>query len=140
MANQEQKSVNSLGQSLVLRRKSMANSIYFNGVNGVTGEYLLPPLDYERAVEFVKGETTDPLLVRYLRRIWRTISRPGLGLAIDVDPADVSQAGWAVVFHTDEAAAVKDALMPLVEHRRAQIGKEKTKILEYPMGKAGRTG
>lgn len=109
----------------------MAQKIYVNGINGVTGEYLVPPVGYAQAADMIKGEVSDPSLIRWLQSIWHTLSMPHLGLPMDVDPADVEQAGWAIVFHTDESAEVKDALAPLVAHRRAQIGDEKIKELEY---------
>lgn len=105
--------------------------LVINGIDGVTGEYLVPPVDYAKAAEVVKGEVSDPAIIRWLQRIWRTISLPHLGLPMDVDPADVSQAGWAIVFHESESSAVKDELAALIEHRRAQVGEERTKVLEY---------
>ncbi len=106
--------------------------LYINGIDGVTGEYLVPPLEYGEAVALIKGETRDAALLRWLSSIWRIISQPNLGLPFDVDPTDVRQAGWAVVFHTDEDDAVKQALVPLIEHRRRQIQDDtKVKILEY---------
>lgn len=115
----------------------MANNdkLFINGIDGVTGEYLVEPLEYSQAAAFIKGEPADTPLARFLKRIWRTISQPHLGLPLDVDPADVTRAGWAVVFHTDEDQAVKDALAPLVEHRRQQIGDDnKVKVLDYRDG------
>jgi hypothetical protein len=105
--------------------------IYINGISGVTGEYLVPPVDYTQAAALVKGEGTDPGLIRWLQYVWRTISQPHLGLPMDADPADVGQAGWGIVFHTGESQAVKDALAPLIDHRRGQVGEAKTKVLEY---------
>ena len=58
-----------------------------------------------------------------------------LGGAFDIELKDVTQAGWAVVFHQDEDQAVKDALAPLIEHRRKQIGDDNiVKVLEYHDG------
>lgn len=109
----------------------MTEEIHVNGISGVTGQYLVPPVGYAQTADMVKGEVSDPSLVRWLRSIWRTLSMPHLGLPMGADPSDVGQAGWAIVFHTGESQEVKDALAPLVAHRRAQIGDEKTKVLEY---------
>lgn len=117
----------------------MANDdkLYINGIDGVTGEYLVQPLTYNQASEFITGRPPDTALERFLTRIWRIISQPHLGLPLGADPADVTQAGWAVMFHHDEDQAVKDALAPLIEHRRQQIGDDdKVKVLDYRDGES----
>jgi hypothetical protein len=116
----------------------VAENVFVNGVNGMTGEYLVPPIEPGRVAALAKGEKADPELVAWLRSIWRTLTEEHLGLPVGVDPADVTQAGWAVVFHRDEPAAVRDALSPLIEHRRALVGEERTKVLEYETGDSWR--
>ncbi len=111
--------------------------LYINGIDGVTGEYLVPPLEYNQAAALIKGESQDANLLRWLSSIWRIISQPNLGLPFDVDPTDVRQAGWAVVFHTEEDEAVKQALAPLIEHRKHQINNDtKCKVLAYREGES----
>lgn len=106
--------------------------IIVNGVNGRTGEYLVRPLKYSQVAAFVKGEPMESGLVRLLRNLWHKISQPSLGLPFGTDPADVRQAGWGVVFHQDESEAVKEALVPLIEHRQRQVGNDTIfKILTY---------
>jgi hypothetical protein len=41
----------------------------------------------------------------------------------DVDPNDLSQVGWSVLFSKDTSQEVKDALKPLLEHREKQAGR-----------------
>jgi Peptidase family C25 len=113
------------------RSEPVAERVFINGVNGVTGEYLVPPIEPGQVASLAKGDETDPALVAWLRSIWRTLSEEHLGLPPGVDPADVTQAGWAVVFHRDESPEVRDALEPLIEHRFATVGDERTKVLEY---------
>ena len=37
--------------------------------------------------------------------------------------ADAAQVGWGIVFHEDTPQDVRDALAPLVDHRRSAGGK-----------------
>jgi hypothetical protein len=116
--------------------------LYINGIDGVTGDYLVSPMEYSQAAAFLKGEAPEEAaegfvagLRNWLNRVWRAFTRPHLGLPVGVDPADVRQAGWAVVFHAAEDPAVKDAFAPLVEHRRRLVGDDRlVKVLEVQDG------
>lgn len=105
--------------------------IFVNGVDGVTGKYLIEPMNFAEAAALIKGEAPNKNVVQFLRRVWSIISQPSLGLAMDLDPADIAQAGWAIVFHKDESQAVKDALAPLIKHRETQTGTDTCKVLEF---------
>jgi Peptidase family C25 len=39
----------------------------------------------------------------------------------EVDPNKLDEAGWGIVFHRNADAAVREALAPLIEHRRKQV-------------------
>jgi hypothetical protein len=120
------------------------DKLYVNGIDGVTGDYLVPPLELSQAAAFLKGETLEaaaegvlPRLRNWLKSVWRALTRPHLGLPEGVDPADVRQAGWALVFHVGEDSDVKDALAPLVEHRRRLVGDDSlVKVLEVRDGES----
>jgi hypothetical protein len=114
---------------------SETNKLFINGIDGVTGQYLVEPFEPADAVAFLKEAPPDPGISRFLKRIWGLIGRPFFGLPDGIDPADVKQAGWAVVYHEQEDQVVKDALAPLVEHRRQQTGDEAiVKVLTYNEG------
>lgn len=109
--------------------------LYFNGIDGVTGQYLLEPMSLKDVAEKAKSKDLDAFIVEWLKTMWRTLSQPHLGLPFFIDPADVGQAGWAIVFHKDESKAVKKALEPLIQHRAQQVtDTNKLKTLEYHTG------
>lgn len=56
------------------------------------------------------------------------------GLPSDVDPKEVTQSGWAVVFPSG-ANAIRDRLRVLLEHRKRQVG-GMFKELEYQAGES----
>jgi hypothetical protein len=109
--------------------------IYINGIDGVTGEYLLAPLSLKDAAALAKGEPINQGKLTWLARIWHKISTPFMGLAPGVDPTDVAQAGWGIIFLQDEDPAVIVALQPLIEHRKRQINNDRiVKMLDYRAG------
>ena len=55
---------------------------------------------------------------------------------MDVDPTDLSQSGWAVVFTPDTPDAVRKALQPLIELRARQVPPDRHKVLEYKPGES----
>jgi hypothetical protein len=111
-----------------------AETIVLNGISGETGDYLVPPLEPSHVAALVKGDVPEQGVVRWLARVWRKASRPHLGLPLGIDPTDVSQAGWAIVFSTDEPQEVRDALGPLIDHRQSLCGETRTKILDFRPG------
>ncbi|MCP4662708.1 MAG: hypothetical protein GY856_45525 [bacterium] len=108
--------------------------IHLNGIHGGTGEYLVPPLDLSHAAAFARSESIDPSVLRLLEHVYHVSSQAHMGRPGGVDPKNVGRAGWGVVFHAGESQAVKDALAPLIAHRRTQGGAASTKILEYRPG------
>src|SRR5262247_3621428 len=91
----------------------MDDLIAFNGIDATTGDYLINPISNAKRQSEVDH----------------------LGGAFDLKLEDIAQAGWAIIFHKDEDQAVKDALAPLIERRREQIGDDNiVKVLEYRDG------
>jgi hypothetical protein len=88
----------------------MDEQYVFNGIDGLTGEPLLAPMTVDEVAQLVAPERLRELA-------------PGLdvaksfGLGFGLDPANIVDAGWTIVFASDEAQAVRDALQPLIEHR-----------------------
>ena len=108
--------------------------IYLNGIDGVTGNYLVQPMSPAEAGAIARGKPPATELKGWLKNIWEMMQRPFMGLPQDVDAPDVSRAGWGVVFAADTPAEVRDALQPLIAHRRSQVEASRCKELEYKSG------
>ena len=99
--------------------------LYFNGVNGDSGDYALAPMTADRLFAVLRG-VAEPENIKELeyRVQWETEEH--LGVVEGVDPTSVKEAGWGVIFPADPEGAfvpaIKDALKPLLDLRQAQAG------------------
>jgi hypothetical protein len=91
-----------------------------SGVDGATGGYLLPPLRPAVVAAVARGEPVDRHELLELRARHRRTAVEHLGPVAEVDPSDLAEAGWGVVFARDADPAVRRALRPLLDHRRRQ--------------------
>lgn len=103
--------------------------IYINGINGVTGQYLVRPRTPGQLLSYVTGES-DKGLLGWLAHMAEVFSSIFYG--VDHDWTNIQEVGWGIVFHQDENEAVKSALQPLIRHRRDRIGNDQlVKVMEY---------
>jgi hypothetical protein len=114
-----------------------AEPVYANGVDATTGNYLLPALSLDEIAALACGETANPDSLGALGKVANAMRPDKLGLPFDVNPLDLSQAGWGLVCAADEDPAVKDALSSLVAQRSAQVGDPaRLKLLDYQSGES----
>ena len=107
---------------------------YANGIDATTGGYLLPAMTPDEIAAVVRDEPTDADRMAALTKVTNA-SDDHLGLPFDVDPLDIAQAGWGMVFHADEDEAVKAALGHLLARRTEQVtDATRLKVLEYRTG------
>ena len=109
------------------------DQFFLNGIDGVTGEYLVPPMSAESVARLIRP-TADREQSGWLKRVQSLFTRPFLGLPVDIDPTDVARAGWGVVVSPHTPSEVLDALELLIAHRRSQVLADRCKILEYRAG------
>jgi len=121
--------------------------LYFNGVNGATGEYLLPPLPPKQISKIARGEQFDQLELIELQQRWNRSRDQPMGLVEGKDPKNLAEAGWGVIFAYEyknsnyTAEDLKNALSELLEHRCKQASKDKEHYYrEFIGSKAYRTG
>jgi hypothetical protein len=111
--------------------------VYANGIDATTGGYLLPPMTPAEIAAAACGERADPNRLAALTKATNALTTDHLGLPFDVDPLDIAQAGWGLVFSADDQPEVKAALAPLLARRAEQVSDAaRLKVLEYKMGES----
>ena len=100
--------------------------LVFNGIDGDTGAYDLPPMSAEDLVRLIRGEASPENLNELRFRVQQATTRH-LGVKEGVDPKDVAAAGWGVIFPTyptsdpdkqKQVEAIREALQPLLKLRQ----------------------
>ncbi len=82
----------------------------FNGIDGSTGEYLLPPMTQTEILGVLRRRRAGPMPRGVI---------PGL------DPKSLAASGWGVIFPHGADPQIREALAPLLAHRRQEAGKKR---------------
>ncbi len=90
--------------------------LYFNGIDDDTGDYALPPR--------IVGEFAE--LVERVPRPQGVPKRLKFGL----DPLDLADTGWGVVWPENVDAEIREALAPLLELRREQATRRQERTFQ----------
>ena len=105
----------------------LGEQLYFNGIDGATGQPLLPSLTPEQVSKIAQGEAFDPVLLNELKRKDRHVKglEPDFAPIEGVDPKNLAETGWGVIFAYDPDAkgpnpSIKEALQALLMHRQTQ--------------------
>ncbi len=103
----------------------MSTELFFNGINGASGDYLLPPMSPQDISKIAQGETLDEVHLRELKFWYQHLTQAHLGPREGVDPKLLDQSGWGVIFafeDQEKVPAIKDALSELFQLRQEQAG------------------
>ena len=98
----------------------IAPAFSFNGINASTGRPLTPPMKLGAVAQLARRPPWDPAHQADLERAHARWSEDELTVAHGVDVGDLRETGWGVVFPHDVDPAIREALEPLLHHRRAQ--------------------
>lgn len=98
--------------------------LFFNGIDGTTGRYDLPPMTPGDLAAYILGEKLPDDLDRLRDKHHREEAGglETLGPVAGVDVRDLASAGWGVIFAEGTDPAVIDALSELIALRREQSG------------------
>jgi hypothetical protein len=112
--------------------------LHLNGIDALTGQPAVPPMTEEEAARRAAGGPPPVEDVGLLRRLWEALKRPFHGLPDDIQPTDVTAAGWAVVLPTGTPDEVRQAIGQLVAHRRdfTRVPADRCRILDYRAGQS----
>jgi hypothetical protein len=112
--------------------------IYINGINGSTGEPLLPriagdttvsqTINWHDLLKYMVG-AEDDLYKLSKNRIER--GEESFGVKAGVDATKLEEAGWGIVYASNIGDEIKEALLPLVNWRRSQANKKKDLFKTY---------
>lgn len=123
--------------------QSSSNAMIFNGINGATGGYDLPPQTPQDIASIARGVPIDPAHRQdiAIRRDLDAANEDHYGLREGLDPKELSQAGWGVIFPQNitpqELDGLKEALKPLLDHRREQAASLKEHYYKECLGDKG---
>lgn len=95
--------------------------LVFNGIDGSSGGYLLPPLTPAILSAVVRGERQDPTFLGELKRRHELATAGGhFGLIAGLDATNLAETGWGVIFPHDANPALHEALSELIAWRQGQ--------------------
>lgn len=117
-----------------------AGHYHFNGINASTGQPHLPPRTAAEIAEIVFSETVYPSADARVKQLNRQFKTNHRGVIYGVDPSNLAEAGWAVIFAAETEPEIKEALAPLLRVRQAQAGSlapERYRELTYQEGETG---
>ena len=114
---------------------------FFNGIDGSTGRYLLPPLRLEEVAALARGDEADEELLQWLKR-WNeryAIDDPLRERVFGENAKDITKTGWGVIYAPDTPSGIRRKLQPLLDHRRDQVGWDKKSYVQVFNYKPGQT-
>jgi hypothetical protein len=94
--------------------------LYFNGIDGNSGSYLLPPLSAKQVAAIASQTSLDDSHLKELKWWHQRTTEGHYGVKEGVDPKNLAEAGWGVIFAHNEAPGVREAIKTLLEWRRSQ--------------------
>jgi len=118
-----------------------SDMLTFNGINGASGEYLLPPMTPEEISAIIRGEERDEAQINELKRWYQRSREEILGPVEGVDFKKLEETGWGVIFAHDADPRVREHLKELLDHRREQATRQNEhRYREFTGDKAYRPG
>jgi len=117
--------------------------LYFNGINGATGRYDLEPMPAAALSQVAQGiaprQPDDKAHLDELKRRYQRDTEAHYAPKEGVNPKNLAETGWGVIFAFGADPAVYEALSPLLKLRQQQAG-DRYKEYIGPLAYRGATG
>ncbi len=94
--------------------------LILNGINATTGESLLPALSAEQVSRLARGEAWEGDHLTELKDWNELIREDHMDVRFGIDSWKLDEAGWGVIFAHGCDPGIREALVPLLDLRRAQ--------------------
>jgi hypothetical protein len=112
--------------------------LHANGIDALTGLPAAPPITPEAALGHDASAPRDAAATGRLAKLWGLFTKKLHGLPEDLEEKanDPAAVGWAVVFASDAPPEVREAVEPLIAHRRdhTRIPPALLRVLEMTRG------
>jgi hypothetical protein len=108
--------------------------LVFNGIDGANGEYLLTPMTPQDISKIAQGEKLDEKHLNELKWRHRQVTEAHLGVKEGIDPKNLAETGWGIIFAHNADPAIREALSELLEHRRKQASQKHEHYYQEYMG------
>ncbi len=116
--------------------------LYFNGINGATGRYDLEPMPAAALSQIAQGiaprQPDDKAHLDELKRRYQRDTEAHFAPKEGVNPKNLAETGWGVIFAFGAGPDVYEALSPLLKLRKQQAG-DKYKEYKGPQAYRGAT-
>jgi hypothetical protein len=112
----------------------MSQELFLNGIDAETGGYVYEGISAIAIAKIARGQALSPEEKREIeeRRQKDIQSGPHFGVAAGIDARKIEDAGWGVIFpnHWSQKTIdeIKEALKPLLEHRKNQASQKNEKF------------
>jgi hypothetical protein len=110
--------------------------LIFNGIDATTGAYLQSPMSVRDASRLARGESLDDGHLAELKARQERESLGHYGAIEGIDPKDLAQTGWGVIFPANHDPAIREALAPLLDLRRRQASAKNERYYREYIGPA----
>ncbi|WP_375759336.1 hypothetical protein [Corallococcus exercitus] len=113
---------------------SLEDPLILNGIDGATGQYLVPPVALPAVAEVAEPRRKEPYFDAWRKWLGFVPRLLKFDLPYGVPYGDYTQAGWGVVFPASASDALRKSLEPLIAHRGKRMDAARFHVLTYQPG------